>query len=181
MRTKFRLSAIIATVVALFMLVSGPVASADGGKGKKLLRLTAVELQSRFVDLPPTGETPSLGDELVFSETLFKNGLEVGRSGGVCTVVWVGPYDDLTLHCVATLSLRGGQITLQGLVEVQGMEDPGPFTVAITGGTGKYKCACGQATVRFTDETTAVYRLKIKDCCKDKNHKHKKHKKHNGR
>jgi hypothetical protein len=178
-RTKFRFSALLAAMIALVVLVSGSTAAyADGGgKGTKVLRLTAEEIQSEFIDLGTPG--PSLGDELVFSETLFKNGREVGESGGVCTVVQaVPPYDVLSLHCVATLSLRKGQITLQGLIEVQGMDDPGPFTVAITGGTGKFRCACGEATVRQVTDTTAVYRLKIKDCCKDKKHNHKKHKRH---
>ena len=39
----------------------------------------------------------------------------------------VPPYTVAAFHCVATLSLGRGQITLQGLVEVQGEDDPGPF------------------------------------------------------
>lgn len=173
MRTKFRLSAVLAALIALVVLVSGSTAAyANGGKGKKV-RLTAEEIQFEFT----TGETPSLGDELVFSETLFKRGREVGQSGVVCTVVQATPpYTTVSFHCVGTLSLRKGQITLQGLIEVQGLDDPGPFKVAITGGTGKFKCAGGQATYRQTGDTTAVYKLKIKDFCKDK--KHKKHKRH---
>jgi hypothetical protein len=172
---------LLAALIALVVLVSGSTAAyAHGGKGKKL-RLTAETIQYEFIDLGTPGETPSLGDELVFSETLFKRGRDVGQSGVVCTVVQsVPPYTVVVFHCVGTLSLRHkGQITLQGLVEVQGLDDPGPFKVAITGGTGKFKCAGGQATYRPTSDTTAVYKLKIKDFCKDKKHKkHKKHKRH---
>ena len=35
------------------------------------------------------------------------------------------PYTTITAQCVATLSLERGQITLQGLVEFQGEDDPG--------------------------------------------------------
>ena len=156
-------------MVVLGMLVpAAPVAHADGhhhGK-KQELRIVAVEIQSEFLDLGTPG--PSLGDELVFSETLFKKKREVGTSGVVCTVVQaIPPYEVLTFHCVGTLSLRGGQITLQGLIEVQGEDDPGPFIVAITGGTGKYRGAGGEAKVRDVGDVT-IYKLRI-----DKDGRHK--------
>jgi hypothetical protein len=137
--TKLRLYAAVFAIVGLGVLVSGTaVATAAGhgnGHGKKTLRVVAEEIQFEFVDLGTTG--PSLGDELVFSEALSVRGREVGTSGVVCTITeFSPPYEVTTFHCVGTLSLRRGQITLQGLIEVQGEDDPGPFTVAITGGTG---------------------------------------------
>ena len=149
MRSK---RAAVAAIVTLGMLVlSSGTAAADGkGKGKHkgdTLRLVATTLQEEFLDLGAPG--PSLGDELVFSEVLRERGREVGTSGAVCVVTEaVPPYTVLMFHCVATLSLRRGQITLQGLVEVQGEDDPGPFIVAITGGTGAYRGAGGEAVVR---------------------------------
>ena len=82
----------------------------------------------------------------------------------------------LTFQCVGTLSLRGGQITLQGLIEVQGEDDPGPFKVAITGGTGKYSGAGGQATVRDVGDES-IYKLRF-DSAKKKHHGKKKHSRH---
>jgi hypothetical protein len=161
-RTKFRLYAAVLAIVALGVLVSGTaIASAHGkGKQKQTLRLVANETQFEFVDVGATG--PSLGDQLVFAETLFRRGREVGTSGVVCTSTHVTPpYDVLTLQCVATLSLRNGQITLQGLIEVQGMDDPGPFSVAITGGTGAYRGAGGEATIRDASDTTSIYKLRL--------------------
>jgi hypothetical protein len=163
--------------LATVLVLGGATANADGrghghGHGKEPLRLVAVEIQSEFLDLGAPG--PSLGDELVFSETLFKHGREVGTSGAVCTVVQaVAPYDVLTYHCVGTLSLRGGQITLQGLIEVQGEDDPGPFVVAITGGTGKYSGASGTAVVRDVGDVS-IYKLFF-DSDKSKHHGTKKH------
>jgi hypothetical protein len=157
--TKIRFTVAVLAVVALGVVVPGS-ALADGKHGgKKTLRLTATEIQSEFLDLGSPG--PSLGDELVFSERLSKNGREVGESGVVCTVTHtVPPYDVLTFQCIGTLSLRKGQITLQGLIEVQGEDDPGPFVVAITGGTGKFRGASGEAVVRVSDETS-VYKLRF--------------------
>jgi hypothetical protein len=157
--------AAVAAIVTLGALVLSSGTAVAGGKGKdkhkgETLRLVATELQSEFLDLGTPG--PSLGDEIVFSEVLRSRGREVGTSGGVCTATEVvPPYTSITFHCVATLSLRQGQITLQGLVEFQGEDDPGPFTVAITGGTGAYRGAGGEAVIRDVSDTRTIYTLRF--------------------
>jgi allene oxide cyclase-like protein len=176
MRIKFGGCAAALAIVVLGVLAFGSSAAAADGKGKKTLKLIGRESQSEFLDLGTPG--PSLGDQLVFSEVLFRRGRgEVGMSGVVCTVTEaLPPYDVLTFHCVATLSLRRGQITLQGLVEAQGMDDPGPFRVAITGGTGAFRAAGGEARVRFPRPMRSVYKLRFDS--KDKE-KHKKKRRRN--
>ncbi len=167
MRTKFRLIAALVAIVALAVLVSAPAASANaGGKKFKILRIVAELKQDEFLD----GDNgPSLGDQLVLSERLFIRGRQVGESGVVCFVTQaMPPYDVLTFKCEAVLSLRKGQITLQGLIEVQGEDDPGPFRLAITGGTGAFRCASGEAVVRVRTETRTVYRLRLDFCKKRK-------------
>ena len=172
MRVNLTLRAVVLALTAVLVLGGGVANGAGHGHGKGQLKLVAVEIQSEFLDLGTPG--PSLGDELVFSETLFKKGREVGTSGVVCTVTQaVAPYDVLTFHCVGTLSLRGGQITLQGLIEVQGEDDPGPFVVAITGGTGKYSGAGGIAVVRDVGDRS-IYKLRF-DSTKTKHHGKKHH------
>jgi hypothetical protein len=159
-RTKLAVGAAVTAIVALALMAFGSAVAAADGRGSKTLRLLATENQSDFLDLGATG--PSLGDELVFSETLSRNGRDVGTSGVVCTTTAVEPpYEVTTFHCVGTLSLRTGQITLQGLIEAQGEDDPGPFTVAITGGTGRYRGASGQAVVREIDAGLSVYKLRF--------------------
>ena len=176
MRSRLRVRATGVAIIAFAVLVLGSAPAAADGKGKReTLRLVAVEKQSEFIDLGRPG--PSLGDEFVFSEVLFERGREVGESGGVCVATQVvPPYTTLTFHCVATLSLRRGQITLQGLIEVQGEDDPGPFTAAITGGTGGFRCAGGEA--RIVDlGPTSIYKLRFDcDCDHKQKHKKKKHK-----
>ena len=171
MRTKLRLYAAVLSIVGLGVLVFGSTLAAADGKGKRTLRVVATEIQSEFLDLGAPG--PSLGDELVISESLSQHGRDVGESGVVCTVTQVTPpYDVLTFHCVATLSLRRGQVTLQGLIEVQGEEDPGPFTVAITGGTGRFRGAGGEARVRDVGDAT-IYTLRFDS--RNKKHRHHHH------
>ena len=160
MRSK---RAAVAAVVTLGALVLSPgIAWADGKDRHKreTLRLVATTLQEEFLDLGTPG--PSLGDEFVFSEVLRSRGREVGTSGGVCVATEVvPPYTTITFHCVATLSLRKGQITLQGLVEIQGEDDSGPFVVAITGGTGAFFGAGGEAVIRDISPRRTVYKLKF--------------------
>jgi hypothetical protein len=173
-RINLRLHVAVLAVIALGVLVSGTGVANAHGDSKRTLTLVATELQSEFIDLGTSG--PSLGDELVFSEALFLRGREVGMSGGVCTVTHaVAPYDVLTFHCVGTLSLRRGQITLQGLIEVQGEDDPGPFTVAITGGTGAFRGAGGEALVRAVTPTRTIYKLRFDSGKKHRSHSGKKH------
>jgi hypothetical protein len=176
MGTRVRIYAAVLATVVLGGLVFGSVlAAADGDRGKKrTLRLIGRESQMEFLDLGAPG--PSLGDEIVFSEVLRRRGRgEVGMSGGVCTVTEaLPPYDVLTYQCVVTLRLRRqGQITLQGLNEVQGMDDPGPFRLAITGGTREFRGASGEAVVRFPRERRAVYKLRFDSKDKKKSNRKK--------
>ena len=156
--------AVVAIVTLGTLVFSSGTAAADArGDGKHsrdTLKLTAEVLQFEEVDVGTPG--PSLGDMLVFSETLTERRREAGTSGVVCTVTETfPPYTDVTYHCVGTLSLRRGQITLQGLVDVQGEGDLGPWTVAITGGTGAYRGAGGEAVVRQFEDMTSTYKLRF--------------------
>ena len=76
-----------------------------------VLRLTAVEVESHIVDVAPTGGPPSLGDTLVASDNLFRDGRRVGFDGVVCTIVRV-EHPPTAFHCVATLRISGDQLTL---------------------------------------------------------------------
>ncbi len=166
MRSKLGISAGVMAIVAIAVLALGPaVASAHSG-GNRALRLVATRDQVESLDLGTPG--PSLGDELVFSEVLREHGRQVGTSGVVCTVTAVEvPYEVQTYHCVGTLSLRKGQITLQALIEVQGADDMGPWDIAITGGTGAFRGAGGQATYRRSARRESIYKLRF-DSGKDK-------------
>jgi hypothetical protein len=85
----------------------------------------------------------------VFTTQLLKGDTEVGHQGGVCTVTSVQRNTVTSVQrnearCLATYSLRGGQITGQALII---LGDPAPYAVAITGGSGKYKGVEGEIRV----------------------------------
>jgi hypothetical protein len=165
-----RCSAVLAVVALGVLVFDTGVAAAHGDRGKsKSLRIVAVDAVEEYIDVGVPGL--SLGDQFVFSETLRIDRRDVGRSGGVCTITrGVPPYDVVDAQCVVTLRLRRGQITLQGLNEVQGEDDPGPFQLAITGGTGKFRGASGEATFRRRGEDRGVYRLRFDHKGKKKHH-----------
>jgi hypothetical protein len=89
---------------------------------------------------------PSLGDYVVFHDVLLVDGEEVGDEGGTCPLV---DLEQGLIHCTGTIRLPGGQITFQGLTTTEPTKQ-----VAITGGTGRYQGAGGEATlVEFPDQT----------------------------
>jgi allene oxide cyclase-like protein len=170
-----RTKVLIAAFLALGVLVFGAAGAFADGKGRQTLRVVGTTTQAEFLDLGAPG--PSLGDEFIFSETLTRRGRDVGTAGGVCTATEVTPpYDVTTYHCVATLDLARGQITLQGLVEFQSTGVMEPFTVAITGGTGAFFGAGGEARIRPVSETREIYKLSfVLPAAKHHHHKHHHH------
>jgi hypothetical protein len=160
-RTKHRAYGALAAVaaVALSGLLaafavadSNPKRTAAKKGGGKSVVFKFTTNDTADLDLGAPG--PSMGDDFVFSETLFRKGRKIGVTGGNCMTVGLEPpFEELTYQCMATLRMRNGQITLQGLLDATGPADPGPFTLAITGGTGDYTGASGRAILTLTDYT----------------------------
>jgi hypothetical protein len=154
----------LAVLAAAALAVSaGAVATAGDGKGHnkhvEVLDLTSRTIQQTDLDLGAEG--PSQGDRFVFRDELLRDGERVGENGGECVFVRLAADDpSATINCVATASLPGGTITVQGLVTAT-EESTGPFVFAITGGTGRYRTAHGEVTLTFTDETTSQLHLEI--------------------
>jgi hypothetical protein len=94
--------------------------------GERRVRLKAAIDQEREA----AGSTPgfSLGDEVVFSGNLLRNGEQVGRVGVVCTFVSTANADRVEAQCPATAILPGGQITIQGVIVNRALN----FTLPIT-------------------------------------------------
>jgi allene oxide cyclase-like protein len=87
-----------------------------------------------------TPENPapdSVGDQDVYNGKFFARNKQVGRDGGVCTLVELPSI----YHCVATNWFDKGQLAVQFIGDFSSTE-PGHF--AITGGTGAYRGARGE-------------------------------------
>jgi hypothetical protein len=167
MRRKLIVGTVLALVVAV---ASVPLAFARSGshpdgrdRAVQNIHLTTKVLQSADLDLGDPG--PSVGDRFVFSDEVFLDGEKVGMDGGECVIVLFQPGPDpqgepaaVSAQCVATVMLPDGQITAQGLVDFTQTE---PFTIAVTGGTGKYRTAHGEVTVTEESEEVGVLDIRL--------------------
>ena len=143
---------VVAIVLASALLMLGGVkhaftSSDDGESGRQpqVIHLIERAHDVNFLDLGAPG--PSLGDRLVFTSDLFDdNGNNVGGDGADCVIVRIDPTappaQQQIVQCVVTVQLADGQITFQGLG--QGTEN----FFAVTGGTGVYRTARGEAFVK---------------------------------
>ena len=157
MLVKLALAVIAAVALAV---TAGTVASAGDGRGEKVevLDLTSTTAQQTDLDLGAQG--PSQGDRFVFRDELSRDGERVGEDGGECVFTRLEAGEAATFNCVVTASLPSGSITVQGLVTAT-EESTGPFTFAITGGTGRYRTAHGEVTLTITGETTAQLHIEV--------------------
>lgn len=154
-----RRTALISTTLALLLLLGGVAIASAAPTAKpaepkaKTLRFDVRFSPFHLVDADGDGAT-SLGDYTVFHDILLRDGQEVGDEGGTCPIVDI---QQGLIHCTGTIRLPGGQLTFQGLTTTAPTK-----LVAITGGTGRYQGAAGEATlVEFGDDTgTLTIRLR---------------------
>jgi hypothetical protein len=153
---------ILGAVIAVMALVAGAVSPALGSSSqgaastasghadkRQTIRVTAVFTEfDATIDVGAPGL--SLGDEVVFSGNLLRNGGQVGRVGVVCTFVSTQNADRVEAQCPATATLPGGQITTQGTIVNRSLN----FTLPLTGGSGRYDRARGQVVSRDTSTPT---------------------------
>jgi hypothetical protein len=152
-------------VVGVVLAVAGPLSSLGGAQAEsedpqsQVLRIVAKEVASKYVDLGKKGFGQS--DQFVFTNDLLRAGTKVGEDGGSCTVTRLTARGANTWLCVASNSLPGGQITVEGLVTYGPDEavKADPYYFAITGGTGQYEGAGGQVKLEevSADEVHATF------------------------
>ena len=127
------------------------------------VRLDAATVELNLLDLAAPGFT--LGDQIAFSDDLRDGaGQPAGFDGGNCTLVRIADAatQSGTVHCRVTYALKRGQITTQGLLELSGGGFQGTQTAAITGGTGRYRKARGEAVLRFVRPGAIAIALKLR-------------------
>lgn len=125
--------------------LGGSVAHGSGGE---VLNLTARTEQFAVIDVGTPGPALGLGDQIVSSDKVFRNGKPVGTDGVTCTVVKATPQA-MTCNWQMTIALPEGQLTLQAIADgpTGPPTEPIKTTFAITGGTGRYRNAHGTADI----------------------------------
>jgi hypothetical protein len=149
---------LIAVATAILAVGSVTLASASSDRGhKEVIKLFALTVSSADLDLGDKG--PSVGDRFVFADDVYdeKGGEKVGTDGGECVLVRVDlAAQTASNQCVVTLSLEDrGQITVQGLIELSLTDTRPTFTLPVTGGSGDFTGAGGEAEVEELSDTEA--------------------------
>jgi hypothetical protein len=144
----------IAAVIATAVGASAITATASTAPATATLTLHSKQVPGtfHFVDQKPAGESP--GDTISFSETLYEGAKRVGFDEITGTLLDNKRHDADNL--TGTLILRHGTIVLQGT----SLGKTATQHLAITGGTGTYADAHGEATIT-TKNTTSTLRLTL--------------------
>ena len=156
-----RVLTIAATVAVSVLVVGAATAGAtpdaagnDGvsGSGDDVtLRFDVETSPFSYTDLGEPG--PSAADVIVFLDTLLRNGRQVGHEVGSCVVVEPSGLS----NCSAVLTLDG-----QGTITYAFENAPPPEkTLAITGGSGKYRTAHGDGTFTESGHGTGTLVLSL--------------------
>jgi hypothetical protein len=143
---------ITASAVALFLAFGSALAASAGtsASASQTIRLVARQVSATLVPVPgQTGHQLVPGDQLVFTESLTRNGASYGHDAIHCVIVVAADA-----VCVGAFTLPGGQLTIAG--DVGSINSHGSKTVAVTGGTGQYQSARGQLTVKDRSATVSV-------------------------
>jgi allene oxide cyclase len=133
----------ISVVTAALLLLAGPAAFAGE-------RLQIVERALSDTVVHVAGKDDAAGNLLTFANPVFDaaNKTQLGSDQGFCVRVAVAK----SWECLWTVTLTGGQITVEGP-----FLDKGDSVLAITGGTGKYAGAKGTLNLHARDAKGSAY------------------------
>ncbi|PZS34856.1 MAG: hypothetical protein DLM58_04950 [Pseudonocardiales bacterium] len=145
---------------AVSLATSADAATSAGSSNDRHWRTTLKfvehETGASQADLPPAG--PSVGDNFFGTNPLFNESdtRQVGRQVGFCTQA--SKTTPAVLYCDLTYQLANGMITVHGIYDVAA----GKVVSAVTGGTGAYVNARGEAIsvfgpVKSTHSITLVF------------------------
>jgi hypothetical protein len=108
---------------------------------------------------PGTPHGEWLGDRRVFTDDLVdEKGNSVGHHSGHCTLVRIGPGDQRTYQCFATMHLPNG-LLMGGTMFSFPLT--GGIRAAILGGTGDFRDAAGQIEVSFPAPATTQFKVQL--------------------
>ncbi|HET7043766.1 MAG TPA: hypothetical protein VFI37_02860 [Gaiellaceae bacterium] len=148
----------LAALAVCAAAIAVPVAARPAGghaapSGTLVLTGKAAPADQKTIEAAPKGE--SVGDRLLQSETLRRNGRPAARAESDCMLV-DATYEGA--QCTITLLLGNGSLVLGGasvskhIPGVGGTDDP----YTILGGTGAYEGASGTAQVNTTSKGDTV-------------------------
>jgi hypothetical protein len=152
-RRSIRRTAVVTTVLAAVgtgaVLTLTPSAAAG-----EVLRITSTNPQNTDLDLGAAGF--SAGDTQVFVDEILRRGKPIGSSSGMCTITALSETQ-LVTTCTTTLMFSDGStLSAQGAGVENLQEGPSGYRWAVTGGTGRYRGASGEAVGTFRPNSDTV-------------------------
>ena len=152
-KTRYRAAlATLALALVAAGMIGGETATAQGDVHVVVLFDSNT---GRIIDMDDDGRL-ELGDRIEFRATLFDAVTpdeKVGRAFGTCLVERrIEPGVSGLWRCTYLLKLAEGTVILDGLDPA----GPGAYALAVTGGTGAYTAADGQATFTDTNSSTDI-------------------------
>lgn len=160
---RIRITAyMIVAVAAIAGLLVNAIA-ASGEDDSKRLRLFEHQTEFGIDAASPTALT--VGNSFGISSDLFTGSdmkTKVGHAGVACVVSSVARATGPEGECSLSAVLAGGQISATGLVSFADATTPGAsFSIAIVGGTGRYRNAHGQLDVNVINPTDSWDTFKL--------------------
>jgi hypothetical protein len=135
----------VAAAAAAAVVVAGAGIAVASASGPDITTATTIRLEARggtatFVNVRHLSH-PAVGDEVILAQPIFRAADPDQMVGhGFVTVILVG-RNSTQDHATLLLS--------QGEIDAAGVQASNPFQLAITGGTGRFQNARGQADVRL--------------------------------
>ncbi len=163
---SFMRTNIVAAAAALVILggIGAATVAADAGTapattaGKTVtITMRATQTSQTFVPVPgqKAGGNMQPGDRQISTQRLTVGGKYYGYNQVQCT------FMVKRLSCLVAFVLPAGQITVAGAIP----RDPqGSFTLAVTGGTGRYRNVSGQLTITLRPQSgsgTETFALRL--------------------
>ncbi|TFV72212.1 hypothetical protein E4P39_17105 [Blastococcus sp. CT_GayMR19] len=127
-----------------------PAASAD-----QTLRLTTVKVPDRSTELDLGNPEFGPGDTEIFVDDVQRRGRTIGSQAGSCTVA-AASETRLVVLCTTTWTLPDGSLTTQGAGDENPSQGPAGIRWAVTGGTGRYAGAAGEAVGTFRPDSDVI-------------------------
>ena len=157
--------AIWGAVIAVVLTAGGATAAVASSAApasshrSQTIDLVARQTQARLLVLAAPGHGP-VGNQIVTTDDIYRQAGKVGHDATVCQIMADLGQAGARFQCAATVFLPEGQLTVQGLATLTETGNQ-PFTLAITGGTGAYRTARGQAQVTPVSPTEQRYTLTV--------------------
>jgi allene oxide cyclase len=133
------------------LLAIGLFAGCGGGSDETTIKLIEHAETDTVRHIGPANEEDSVGDVLAFANPVYdsSNKTKEGTDNGQCVRTEVGK----AWECIWTVTLSGGQMTVEGPFYDGGKASE----LAITGGTGEYKDADGQMKLEARNPEETEY------------------------